>query len=109
MKTLAALAIAALALAGCTTADIQQAENIVRQAVSGFCSTYPALDVAFQSYAATGRVSATNIARERQAVVAAAALCADPPRDSATAMAAAGRILGSLVSIKTEAQRQAGA
>lgn len=98
-----------LLAAGCTTAQIEQANNIARQAVSGFCTAYPALDIAFQSYAATGRVSVTNVARERQAVNAAAALCADPPRDSATAMAAASRILGSLVSIKAEAQRQAGA
>lgn len=108
MKTIALILLAALALAGCTTAQIDQGKAIARTSIDVVCTSYPAADYAFQRYAATGKVSASVIGSERQAVAALAAICADPPSDTRTAIASASRVLTALLNASETARKQAG-
>jgi hypothetical protein len=106
---LAILAVAGLALAGCTTAQIDQGKALARTSIDIVCTAYPPADFAFQQYAATGRVPVKTINAERAAVAALAAICADPPRDTATAIASASRVFTALLNASAEARRAAGA
>jgi hypothetical protein len=106
-RILAALVLVGL-VSGCTTAQIEGTKSFVRASISNFCNYYPGADAAFQAIAASGRLSANVIARERQAVQAASALCADPPTDTATAFGAVTRILAVLMTVETQAKREAG-
>jgi hypothetical protein len=105
----AAILIAALALAGCTTAQIDQGKAIARASIDVVCTAYPPADFAFQQYAATGRVPVKTINAERSAVAALAAICADPPTDAKTAIASASRVFTALLNAAAEAKRAAGA
>lgn len=102
------LAITALVLAGCTTAQIDQGKAIARASIDTVCTAYPAADFAFQRYTATGKVSAAVINSERQAVVALAAICADPPTDTKTAIASASRVFTALLAAADTARKQSG-
>ena len=108
MKHLAIVALVAFGLAGCTTAQIEQTKEYVRQSIVQFCTYYPGAHNAFMVVAASGKLSANVIAREAQAVRAADALCASPPTDTATAFSAVTRILAVLVTVEAQAKREAG-
>jgi hypothetical protein len=103
------VSIAFLALvSGCTTAQVEGTKAFVRASIANFCNYYPGAHLAFEAIAASGRLSANVIAREQQAVRAAAALCADPPTDTATAFGAVTRILAVLMTVESQAKREAG-
>ena len=108
MKRLFIICTVALSLAGCTTAQIDQGKAIARASIDVVCSSYPAADFAFQQVAATGRVSAKVVNSERSAVAALAAICADPPSDTKTAIASAGRVFTALLNAAADARKQAG-
>lgn len=97
-----------LPLAACTTAQIDAGKAIARRSIDAVCTSYPAADVAFEQVAATGRVSPDVINRKRSAVAALTAICADPPKDTKTAISSASRVLSALLSAAAEARRQAG-
>ena len=101
--------LAALSLAACTTAQIDTGKRIAAASIETVCNSFPAADFAFQQYVATGRVSQEVVAREKAAVAALYAICADPPKDTKTAIASASRVLTALLSAAAEARKQAGA
>lgn len=99
----AIIAVIALTLASCTTAEKDDAFFIA-------CASIPAADALFQSYVASGKVSAAVIENERTAVAAAQAACNGPrPSDSKTAALYVQRIMTSVLSSIAQAKRQAGA
>lgn len=108
MRNILIVAALALSLAGCTTAQIDQGKAIARASIDAVCTSYPAADIAFEQVAATGRVSADVINKKRSASAALAAICADPPKDTKTAIASASRVLTALLQAAAEARRQAG-
>lgn len=108
MKRLISVVALVLLVSGCTTVQIEQTKGYVRQSISAFCNYYPSADAGFQLIVASGRLSANVIARERQAVQAATALCSSPPTDTATAFGAVTRILAVLITVEAQAKREAG-
>lgn len=107
MKTIT-IGIAALALAGCTTAQVDQGKAIARASIDTVCSTYLAPHAAFQALAATGRLKPDLVEKERLAVVALEQICADPPKDAKTAIASASRVFSALLNAAAEARKQTG-
>jgi hypothetical protein len=107
MKRIAILFALALSLGACTTAQIDQGKAIARASIDVVCSSYPVADFGFQQYVATGRVSPNTVNAERAAVAALAAICADPPSDTKTAIASAGRVLTALLTAAEQARKQA--
>ncbi len=101
MRRLVVFCAAAL-LVGCTTAEIEQGKDLARKSIDVVCTSYPAPHFAFMALAASGRLRADLIEKERLAVVALEAICA-----TKTAIAAASRVFTALLNAAAEARRQA--
>lgn len=99
----AAAMASAIALSACTTAEKDDSFAVA-------CASVSVADAGFQLYAATGRVSAKTIEKERVAVAAAQAVCSGPrPADVRTSMAAVQRALTAIIEATRQARVQAGA
>lgn len=87
-----ALLVVAAMLAGCTQQQLDNATDKARAALDATCAYYPVADAAFQAAVAVakpGRIPASVIAAETQAVQEIAAICAAPPVNAAQALAKA--------------------
>jgi len=109
MHKTASILILALVLPACTTAQIDEATSIARTSIDVICAGYPTADFAFQQLAATGRLKPSTVAAEQAAVGSLAALCADPPKDTKTAIAAASRVYAALLTAAEDARKQTAA
>lgn len=111
MKRLAILALAALALSGCTTAQVDSANKIANASVQQFCTYWPAAHQTFlvAVAASNGRIGPGSVRAEAQAAAAAQEFCANPGTDSKTAAIRAASILARFVAIEAAARKATGA
>lgn len=102
MKVIGLVLVSALALASCTSDQLDDGFAIA-------CAAVPTADAGFQIYVGTGKVSAKVINDEKLAVQAAAAACNGPrPADVKTAISYVQRITTQILQAMATAKQQAG-
>lgn len=102
MKRLLLIPALLVAVAACTPGELDDGFAIA-------CQSVPLADAGFQLYASTGKVKASVIAIEKQAVAAAQGVCTGPrPADTKTAVAAVQRAVTAIINATAQARAQAG-
>ena len=111
MRQLILIATVSAALAGCTTAEldtnVKRAEAFARASIATICANLPTAQASFEALVATGKLKSSLVTRGRQSIVALNAVCVAPPSDTATAIAAASRVLAAVIQATAEARAQA--
>ncbi|KAA0970791.1 cell wall anchor protein [Aureimonas fodinaquatilis] len=104
MKRVLIAAAAALALTGCANMDglIQSKQDELAQ----ICRTEPIIHAAFVAIAADGSISKRIVQAELEAHTTIAAICANPPTDTATALATAAEAYARVLSARAKAAEQ---
>lgn len=102
IKRLVMIAAVGGLLVGCTAADKDDT-------FATMCATVSAADVAFNLYAATGKVRQSVVDAERKAVAGVQAVCSGPrPQDTRTAIAAVSRALTAIATETARARQDVG-
>lgn len=97
------LALFCAVTAACTTTEKDDAFFIA-------CASIPTADALFQTYAASGKVSADVIRKKEIAVAAAQSICDGPrPTDTRAAALAVQRAMTAVLTVIATAKKQAGA
>jgi len=106
-----AIALSAIALSGCQTTlqkDIDAFNTIVQQDLPTGCALLASADASFQTVAATGTLTASEIATEKQAYAGVKAICANPSGvNAATALSTLANAYAAIIQAKTPAVSKA--
>lgn len=104
MKPIALVACAA-ALAGCVSANPQIPVPVSAQ-LARICQFEPLAHTAFVVLSQQAALSPQLIAAERSAHIVVTRICADPPTDAATALAAASSAYANVLTAQSLAQQE---